>query len=248
MSLPFLQNYLGLSSGLQTRQASTFNKTGNKAWYDFRETTGNLLNHASGADTMGTNADLTASGTITKTANAWNFSSTDGKAIETATDALAGTFSAYTLNCWIKPASTRAAYTFILTANDGNTNNFNSINTTAGGKIQGAVSGVGGTQIVIESTTSYSTSVKQMVTSVYDASLSGTARLKIYFNGTSEGTASGTPDATYTTGTKIAGVAVQGTSGQPQYTGIFYDGSIWSRALSASEITTLYNGGTPLAL
>ena len=223
------------------------NKTGLKAYYNYAETSGNLLNHSPSGDSIGSSGDLTTGGTITKSANDWNFSSTDGNAIETTTSILAGTHSAWTMNIWFKPASVRASYMLCFTANDGNTNNFCSINTEAGGTMLGSVSGVGGTQITISSSTNYSTSTMQMVTVVYDGSLSGAARLKIYYNGTSEGTASGTPDATYTL-TTYPSVAKQGNSGQAFYTGHIYDTSLWSRALSSTEITTLYNGGTILSL
>ena len=228
-------------------KAASFDKTGLKAYYNYAETTGNLLNHSPSADTIGTNGDLTTSGTITKTANAWNFSSTDGNAIETTTSILAGTFSAFTMNAWIKPASARNAYTICFTANDGNTNNYNTIYCGVDSKVYGVLRSAAGTTSIITSASSYSTSVQQMVTVVYDGSLSGTARWKLYFNGTSEGTADATPDATYTL-TTYPSIAKQGNSGQPFYTGIIYDTSYWSRALSAAEITTLYNGGTILSL
>ena len=205
-----------------------------KAYYNFQQTSGNLTNIATTAngfpDGLGSSGDLTTGGTITKSAGDWNFASTDGYAIETTTPAISGTFSALTLNCWLKPASTRDSYVFVLTANDGNTNNFFSIQTTVAGKIQVT----GGDNLVIKATTSstsYSTSSIQMATLVYDGYQSGTGRLKLYFNGINEGTANGTNSASYTL-TLYPSVAKQGNSGQPFFTGDLYDCSVWNRALS----------------
>jgi len=232
--------------------ANRMDTSGCKAYYNFEQTSGNLINQATTAngfaDGLGSNGDLTTSGSITKNATgkvgtySWNFTSTNGYAEETTTNALPSTFSAWTLNVWCKPASVRTSYMFGLTNNDGNTNNFQFITTSAGGKFQGVV-GSNSNQVAIVSTSSYSTSVWQMVTVVYDGSLSGTDRLKLYFNGTSEGTATGTPSASYTLNS-YPDVGRQGTSGQPYYTGLVDEASIWNRALTLSEISELYNSGT----
>jgi hypothetical protein len=225
---------------------NTFDLTSLKAWYDFRETTGDLLNHAGGSDTIGTNGDMTTGGTITKTANAWNFSSTDGYAEEATNSYLSATHSALTLNIWVKAASARTCYVASINPFDGNTNNFHAHVFTAGQKDQGVL-GVTGSQHISTSTTSYSTSVKQMWTLVYDGSLTGGARQKLYLNGVHEVDASTTPPASFTMTSRFS-IAKQGSSGQPFFTGVFYDCSVWERAISAADLVTLYNSGTPLDL
>ena len=208
------------------------------ASYPLSETSGNAVNQSPSDDIM-SNGDLTTGGTITKTANAWDFTSTDGYADEQTTSALASTFSEYTMNVWLKPASVRASYAYCLTAYDGNTNNFQCLLTTAGGKVMGGA-GTASNQKTITSDTSHSTSESEMWTMVYDGSATTTDKLKLYYNGVSEATASGTLADTMTLNA-YPSIGKQGDSGQPFFTGVVNNAQVFNRALTQAEITALYD-------
>jgi hypothetical protein len=225
---------------------SELSLTGLKAHYDFSQTSGNLLNVATNSDSLGSSGDLTATGTITKTAGAWYF---NGGSAQNTTNALPSTFTAFTMNMWIKPvSSTTSGYSMVLSAVDGNSNNFSTINGTgSGGKWQPTVGAYAGTESLIVTSGSQNTSDYQMVTLVFDGSLSGTARAKGYYNGVIDGTPTATPVSSATANSKIC-IAIQGNSGQtPIFIARYKDVSVWDRALTGSEITQLYNSGTPIA-
>jgi hypothetical protein len=153
------------------------------------------------------------------------------------------------MNMWIKPvSSTTSGYSMVLSAVDGNSNNFSTINGTgSGGKWQPTVGAYAGTESLIVTSGSQNTSDYQMVTLVFDGSLSGTARAKGYYNGVIDGTPTATPVSSATANSKIC-IAIQGNSGQtPIFIARYKDVSVWDRALTGSEITQLYNSGTPIA-
>jgi len=220
--------------------------SGLKAWYNFAQTSGNLLNMATNDDSLDANGDLSTTGTITKTAGAWVFG---GGSAQNSTNALPSTFSTFTMNMWIKPnAGDTRGYAFVLSGNDGNTNNFSTINGSASSRWQPTVGAYSGTEAISYTTSSTDSSAFQMVTLVYNGALSGTARIQTYFNGSAEGTPTATPVANATAASIIC-LAIQGNSGQtPIFLATYKDASIWSRALSSSEVTELYNSGTPFPL
>ena len=219
--------------------------TGLKAHYDFSQTSGNLLNVATNTDSLGSSGDLTTTGTITKTAGAWVFG---GGSAQNTTNALPSTFTAFTMNMWIQPnANNTSGYALVLSAVDGNTNNFSTINGNSSGKWQPTVGAYAGSEAISYTTSNMDSSAFQMVTLVYNGALSGTARMQVYFNGSAEGTPTATPVASATASSKIC-VAIQGNSGQtPIFLGTYKDVSIWDRALTGSEITKLYNAGTAIS-
>ena len=75
----------------------------------------------------------------------------------------------------------------------------------------------------------------------------GTNSFKVYFNGSLEG--QGTPSSTETVAaTGVLTIGAMPNSGNTYwYGGAFDEIGIWSRALSATEISQLYNGGSGLA-
>lgn len=230
-----------------TLEDSGVSKTGCKAYYKFEETSGNLINQAIVAngfnDGLGSSADGTASNlTYSATGKLGNSCTFNGSnsSVETASSIMPSTFTTMTINAWIKPSSVRASYVVGTSPYDGNTNNWFNITTQAGGTIQ-YVGGTNAAQDYLSSTSSYSTTEWQMVTLVYDGSQSGSNKLKGYFNGSPQGTSTGVIATSQTQTTRLS-IGKQGNSGQPFFGGGLDEVSFWNRALTSSEISTLYSG------
>ena len=83
---------------------------------------------------------------------------------------------------------------------------------------------------------------------VFDGSESGTDRLKVYIDkNLVTGTWSGTPLNTLETSTSNFLIGNDGQQAAPYFTGKISNVAIYNTALSASNITTLYNNGVPQA-
>ena len=177
-----------------------------------------------------------------KVGTSWTFNGSTSEVTTASTSLMPSTFSAMTINVWLKPSSVRTSYAIGTSPFDGNTNNFFNILTTANGVFRIA-GGSNTNQDYVDTTSSYSTSSWQMVTLVYDGSLTAANRLKAYFNGAQQGTSQSTAASSYTQTTRLS-LGKQGTSGQTFYGGGMDEVTYWNRALSSSDITALYNSGS----
>ena len=87
---------------------------------------------------------------------------------------------------------------------------------------------------------------------VFDGSLSGTNKLKIYADGvdiTSAGSFAGTWDMTALTSFSPLGMTVaDSVAGAGRYDGRLDEIAIWNRALIQSNVNEIYNGGVPVDL
>lgn len=92
------------------------------------------------------------------------------------------------------------------------------------------------------STTTCNDNTSRFITCVYDQS-----NLIIYVNGTAEDTTAWTSDAVYAA-TNYVRIGCRNNTGTDvdYFAGTIKNLNFWSRALSSTEVTELYNSGTPL--
>ena len=149
----------------------------------------------------------------------------------------AGTWSA-----WIKPSAT--ARKALSKSTDGSTNGYElDLNGFTAGNVEVGIIKQSGSYIYRG--TPYTPNVWTHVVGVYDASLSGNNRMKLYINGVSvTGTVStlGTPDSIGDAGGNLRIGARPGVS-PPFFNGSLDDVRIYNRALSPTEVTALYASG-----
>lgn len=139
--------------------------------------------------------------------------------------------SSFSVSLWLKGGSLVSGMTALHFGTDASNQAF-TVYLDASSKIAANFTGGGGQ---VTATTSLSTSVFQMYTVTYDGN-----NVRLYVNGTLENTSSSYTSANIGTTNKFIG----------KYAGSvnWWNGSIdeigmWSRALSGSEITQLYNSG-----
>lgn len=197
------------------------------AYYDFNETGSVLMDYA-GQDNNGANTGTTQ-GVSGKINSAYTYAGSTGSYSDLG--ALNGTsFTNMTLNAWIKTTDTDG----VALGKDGGGANQNQYRMYMGGTAQLGcgfyTTGAGQAY----STTSFNNTTWKMGTCVFKD-----GNTMVYVNGVYEGSVAHTQ--TYTTSAN----AYFGRRGNTSSTfaGSVDEASVWTRALSSSEIAELYNGG-----
>jgi hypothetical protein len=221
--------YNGVTSVTPATWTGNIDLTGLKSYYNFEQTSTTLTNMATSVgstDSLGSSGDATGSGTITKGAtgivgNAWDF----GGGKVTTSHQFLPTSGDYTYSTWVSLDDISTAGeeilrhespTFEVWRNSGGLN----------------VSGASGT-INLETASNLANNIWYNIVLVHSSS--GDIS---YLNGVSKSTADITSVPTGTTwylgGRSGSGEAINGKIDET---------TVWSRALSSSEVSSLYNSG-----
>ena len=217
-----------------------FSKSNCKAYFTLDETSGNPANHATSANGFsdgnginGTNGSTGATQNVTgKFDKCFDFSGGNNEQVDMGNTILSGTTD-FTMACWINSEVTTSG-TYML---------FNSYASGYTGGVQFYINGADTKLYYWSSSGDFAGSTAISGTDgAWDFAVvtrSGTT-MTIYLNGSVDGTS--------TVSHSIAGtnMTLGGSSGASGYVfnGKIDEASIWTRALSASEISELYNSGT----
>lgn len=139
--------------------------------------------------------------------------------------------SSFSVSFWLKAGSLVSGMSALHFGTDASNQAFN-VYLDASSKIAANFTGGGGQ---VTSTTSLSTSVFQLFTLTYDGT-----NVRLYVNGTLENTSSSYTSANIGTTNKFIGKYAGNTN---WWNGSIDEIGMWSRALTGSEVTQLYNGG-----
>lgn len=139
--------------------------------------------------------------------------------------------SSFSVSFWLKAGSLVSGMSVLHFGTDASNQAFN-VYLDASSKIAANFTGGGGQ---VTSTTSLSTSVFQLVTMTYDGT-----NVRLYVNGNIENTSSSYTSANIGTTNKFIGKYAGNTN---WWNGSIDEIGMWSRALTGSEITQLYNSG-----
>ena len=226
---PDIRIYNAVTSATPATWTGNIDLTGLKSYYNFEQTSTTLTNMATSVgstDSLGSSGDATGSGTITKGAtgivgNAWDF----GGGKVTTSHQLIPTSGDWTYSTWVSLDDISTAGeeilrhespTFEVWRNSGGLN----------------VSGASGT-INLETASNLANNIWYNIVLVHSSS--GDIS---YLNGVSKSTADITSVPTGTTwylgGRSGSGEAINGKIDET---------TVWSRALSSSEVSGLYNSG-----
>lgn len=174
-----------------------------------------------------------------KIGSAGSFNGTTGKVEYSQTGFNLG--SAFTFNVWVNAAS-YATRQILFIKSDGVSNATGSFSFEVGNSVNKATLTVfvGASNSTLSSSTNLTTSVWSMLTFTYDGT-----NLAIYLNGTSDGT-NATGTGAVNTITQPTTLGMLGALSVLPYSGLMDLAGVWTRVLSGSEITQLYNGGAGL--
>ncbi|MFV0268591.1 MAG: LamG-like jellyroll fold domain-containing protein, partial [Draconibacterium sp.] len=218
--------------GIVTSQNIT---TGLVAHYEFENTAGDVIDVAGGHN--GTNYGATR-GATGKVGNAFSFDGGDYVVINNHTD-ITG-YNEFTLSAWIYPTSVTGTKTIISKNTSGRDFTLN-INSTP--KVGAHFHGATGYRTCASTTTP---STNQWIHAVATWSNN---QWKIYYNGVLESTCTHTGyDPPWTGGNMYIGSL---TTSSEKFSGLIDEVRVYNRALSATDVTALYNytgGGTIPAL
>ena len=236
---------------------NTFSKTGLKAYYNLNESSGNLINQQTTEDGLGSNANGTASGDPTY--------SVTGKVAEAIS--FDGVGDKFTLG------TTAGQWNFLHDGSDFSISWWQKLNATPN-ETQGICgTGIGGSSIGFELAVNPSTGVLYSViensgasaqitsssgfvpvntTTWYHYVLTFTSGTwNIYRDGGNNASASSSitwSSSDHSRNMELANANANTASDRKDLTGELDEVSIWSRVLTSSEITALYNSGTGVAV
>lgn len=253
MSYPF--QFMG--GDFPNNRTFQIDKTGLKAYYKFNETSGDIINQAGAvgsSDSLGSAADLQTSGvTYNQSIAPFGYSLSWDGVNDTA---IAGS-STSQFNFM---HNTSAKFTVVVWANDkadasplmddtngGGTNIGCQIISVATRAYRSRIVNAGGAVMTKTTTNNFipDTTTMHMYVFTYDQSLGSSNYTVSIDNGTPETankTANPPVDTNSTTAMKI------GCGGGFFFNGKMAEMQIWNRILSASEITSIYNGGSGVTL
>ena len=162
---------------------------------------------------------------------------TTASKIQVADNASLSPTSEISISCWVNISSSGNYHTFVA---KGNVAQYIFRVEAPTGKYELYLK-LGGTLRVVRSTSTISTGTWVHLVATYDGST-----MTMYVNGTSEGTASFS--GSIGTGSAVLGIGHDITDGgsNVHMLGAIDEVGMWSRALTAGEVTSLYNGGTGL--
>lgn len=152
--------------------------------------------------------------------------------------------SGLTMACWAK-ATTLAALNAVMSRQGGSAGQRGPRILTTATKAEAVVSQDGSTDVTVVGNTTLSTGNWYFLAIVVDLAAPLTT---IYVNGSSDGTSSSITSMWVPVGMPLAigarGVIANGTGGASFWDGLIDEPMVWTRALSAAEVSWLYNGGS----
>lgn len=157
--------------------------------------------------------------------------------------------TAFSFSFWVKSNTNQNAYFFgmVDSVSNGAGTGFNWSSALSTAKVRFNFLNTGSTGAVLDSISQIKDGNWHHVVVTYDGSTNGTG-VKLYIDGSHEATGTGTGNLTGTfhnaSDTWVLGAREAGN--QPM-TGSIDEGGVWSRELSAAEVTSLYNAGAGLA-
>lgn len=162
-----------------------------------------------------------------------------------------GVGNSYTMACWVAFVGAPTTTTQIIQdINDQTTDLRNGIRLYSDGANSGKLAfqvgddnGTPNTQSIVSTNGPPSTFEWVHIVGVKD----GTTSIKVYVNGVLEGTETTSVPTTTDAGSRAVGVANRAVdmSAAQSFDGYWAEGALWSSALTANEIQTLYNSGNP---
>ena len=193
----------------------------------------------SGNGFTGTDSNITYSSGNGKLSNGAGFASASPSEISLGSSASFAP-AAVTYNCWVKATSFPNGYNAVISKECTGKSLYVSFFVKSNGKIAAYISTPSSIFYDGTGSNTLSTGTWYMLTFTYDS----TAGLVCYVNGSSDGTAA----ANGALNTSSSGLLMK-IGSDYDYTDRYWNGAIdevgiWSRALTSTEITTLYNGGT----
>jgi hypothetical protein len=205
--------------------------SGLAAYYQFNSTSGTSATDASGNGNTGTlsNATFTASGKFY-----YGYSATNTSARVTVADSASLGLTSFTIATWANFTTTTGSQYFMEKAVLSTADNYFFYWQTGTGYTCGFYDGATFQQMTVAGTPTTGTWAHFACT--YDNT---TKALKIYKDGTSIGTSTVSNSPVANTGSLGVGWNVYGGAGS--FTGLLDDARLYSRALTASDITELYN-------
>ena len=205
-------------------------------------------------DSLGSSADGTNTGITLIDINGYaNFDGTDDKIDLNDKFATLSNTNGGSISLWVKPTTWASEQTLLDSTNRSWSNNGINIVETGSGKVACDVyAGSGNYSAIRGAGITLTTGVWHHIVATFDGS--DTKELKLYIDGVREtsytggyngswvgsGSPASTPTDNLTLGTP------SGDSTSPDYNGAMKQVLIYSDVLSASEVTTLYNSGTPV--
>ena len=249
-----LEIYNGLSS-VTSKPKPALSLSGCKAYYNFEQTSGSLTNIATTAngfdDGLGSSADGTSSGGVTQNATgkvgsyAWDFDGSDDYVnVSGITLPAYNSTDTFSISAWINMdtlATSPTQYQRLFHWYDG-TKQWQ-LYIFSSGEIgfnnTQANQGVDTSSSVISTGTWYHLVVVKTGNNTY----------KIYLNGVDQSTtSSGGGNPSPSIQTFRIGASITGSGSDGHFNGRIDEFSVFTRALTSSEISTLYNDGTGVAV
>lgn len=216
-----------------------------QAYWKFDEGSGNAADSTANANTL-TNvntatyeAGLINNGTRVASASSQYFTATDSASLSTTGDT--------SWSFWIKPGPTSIGSTtdpvVFHKATASNYSYYIQITTTSL-TLAASSNGTSFGSATVTLDTMVLTGTQYHIVVVYTASL---GRIEVFQNGVSKGTATGTLPTSIFNGTAPLEVGRYGLGTSNYYNGMYDETGIWSRTLSSTEVSQLYNSGSGLA-
>lgn len=214
-----------------------FPTSGCVAYYRLDDASGTSAADATGLGNTGTLTN-TPTWTTGKINGALSFAAASNQYVDCGT---ALNPAAISYSAWINATSFPNSYNAIV-ARQGSANHFSLLLVKSTGKLA-IYMGNGAALLDYDGTgtNTLSTSTWYHIVCTYDS----TAGLVGYVNGSSDGTAAA--NGTLTTDAVSTYIGENPTFSTRGFNGIIDEVGIWNRALTSTEVTTLYNGGTGLS-
>lgn len=204
------------------------------SYYKLDEASGNRAD-SHGANTL---TDVNTVGSATGIINlGGDFESGNNEYLSTTTPFTTATTN-FSVSLWFKPESIGAYQSII---QNGRQANFWNILVTSGGVFEFFEDNI------VEYASSSTLSAGVMYHLVCIKTGDGANNISFYVNGSASGTASAGSISTPTTAGYIGVYTTTGSSFQYYTDGIIDEVGFWSRAITSTEVTSLYNGGAGFA-
>ena len=146
--------------------------------------------------------------------------------------------AALTLSAWVKPTASGTSSADGIIAKDGATRGFY-LATFTGNKFRFLISTNGSTNDSFNSNLAYTTNEWYHLAATWDGS-----NLKLYINGSLD-TTQAVSNATGTFSNNSNTLRIGNNGGSGYFNGSISNASIWNTALTSTQVTELYNNGTP---
>ena len=245
------------------RFASGFDGTSLKAYWQLNEASGTLVNNAAsvtGNSSLGSDANSSSTQNITyaqtgKIGNAISFNGTtnSSKAVIGSSTSqfnfMHSTTALWSFNCWYKKTAIDTGFRTILANHYGSGQAGVRLAFNGSLGVQFVFQNTSGNSFLLDTTTGFlpNNTNYNMLTVTYDQSLASD-NLKVYSNGSLDHSVSKNGTTPSNSNASLSMGIGDDQGGDGNMYGLLDELSIWNRVLTAAEVTTLYGGGSGLAL